>query len=87
MYRSHGLLAHCGKYASTISRHREDCSRSHPLPLSIAVTVPLPTEATTNREELMSYFKLMYTMRRMEITCDTEYKVRPNPALLLYMHT
>lgn len=31
----------------------------------------------------MSYFKLMYTMRRMEITCDTEYKVRPNPALLL----
>lgn len=39
--------------------------------------MPLPTEATTNREELMSYFKLMYTMRRMEITCDTEYKVRP----------
>lgn len=38
--------------------------------------VDLPTEATTNREELMSYFKLMYTMRRMEITCDTEYKVR-----------
>lgn len=35
----------------------------------------MPTEATTNREELMSYFKLMYTMRRMEITCDTEYKV------------
>lgn len=41
-------------------------------------TVPMamPTEATTNREELMSYFKLMYTMRRMEITCDTEYKAR-----------
>lgn len=37
--------------------------------------MPMPTEATTNREELMSYFKLMYTMRRMEITCDTEYKV------------
>lgn len=35
----------------------------------------MPTEAVTSREELMSYFKLMYTMRRMEITCDTEYKV------------
>eukprot|EP00953_Heterococcus_sp_UTEX-ZZ885_P033726 17526-Heterococcus_DN1.PRE.2 len=34
----------------------------------------MPTEATTNGEELMGYFKLMYTMRRMEITCDTEYK-------------
>lgn len=42
----------------------------HNLPMA------MPTEATTNREELMSYFKLMYTMRRMEITCDTEYKAR-----------
>lgn len=46
--------------------------------IKIETTVPMamPTEATTNREELMSYFKLMYTMRRMEITCDTEYKAR-----------
>jgi hypothetical protein len=29
----------------------------------------------------MGYFKLMYTMRRMEITCDTEYKVQ-----LLQLH-
>lgn len=42
--------------------------------------MPMPTEATTNREELMSYFKLMYTMRRMEITCDTEYKVSSSSA-------
>lgn len=33
-------------------------------------------KATTNKEELMSYFTLMYTMRRMEITCDEEYKAR-----------
>jgi pyruvate dehydrogenase E1 component alpha subunit len=30
----------------------------------------------TNREEMLSYYKLMYTMRRMEITNDNEYKAR-----------
>jgi len=34
------------------------------------------TTATTTKEELTNYFKLMYTMRRMEITNDTEYKAR-----------
>ncbi|CAM9163127.1 unnamed protein product, partial [Ectocarpus fasciculatus] len=34
------------------------------------------TQVTTNKEELMEYFRQMYTMRRMEITCDTEYKAR-----------
>lgn len=28
------------------------------------------------KEELLSHFELMYTMRRMEITCDNEYKAR-----------
>jgi pyruvate dehydrogenase E1 component alpha subunit len=28
------------------------------------------------KEELMKHFELMYTMRRMEITCDNEYKAR-----------
>jgi len=28
------------------------------------------------REELLGHFELMYTMRRMEITCDNEYKSR-----------
>lgn len=29
-----------------------------------------------SKDELMENFKLMYTMRRMEITCDNEYKAR-----------
>ena len=32
--------------------------------------------ASTSKEELLEYYKLMYTMRRMEIKCDTEYKAR-----------
>mmetsp|Transcript_18095 Transcript_18095/g.25091 ORF Transcript_18095/g.25091 Transcript_18095/m.25091 type:complete len:404 (+) Transcript_18095:148-1359(+) len=31
---------------------------------------------TTSKDELMQMFELMYTMRRMEITCDNEYKAR-----------
>lgn len=30
----------------------------------------------TTKEELFEMHKIMYTMRRMEITCDTEYKAR-----------
>jgi len=29
-----------------------------------------------SKEELLEHFKTMYTMRRMEITCDNEYKAR-----------
>ena len=31
---------------------------------------------TMSKSELLSHFELMYTMRRMEITCDNEYKAR-----------
>jgi len=32
--------------------------------------------AEATKEELMEYYRQMYIMRRMEITCDTEYKAR-----------
>lgn len=37
--------------------------------------VPSQT-TTTNKDELIGFLRLMYTMRRMEITNDTEYKAR-----------
>ena len=33
------------------------------------------TTTSTSKDELLKFFKMMYTMRRMEITNDTEYKV------------
>mmetsp|Transcript_5319 Transcript_5319/g.7692 ORF Transcript_5319/g.7692 Transcript_5319/m.7692 type:complete len:412 (+) Transcript_5319:34-1269(+) len=38
-------------------------------------TAPNDTIEMT-KEELLDHFELMYTMRRMEITCDNEYKAR-----------
>jgi len=34
------------------------------------------TKVEISKEELVEIFELMYTMRRMEITCDNEYKAR-----------
>merc|ERR1719379_2612616 len=34
------------------------------------------TTVEYDKDQLMKQFELMYTMRRMEITCDNEYKAR-----------
>lgn len=34
------------------------------------------TTAEAEKDEMLKYFKQMYTVRRMEIACDTEYKAR-----------
>ena len=36
----------------------------------------LPTEATTNKEEMLRYFKELAIMRRMEVLSDMLYKKR-----------
>jgi pyruvate dehydrogenase E1 component alpha subunit len=33
------------------------------------------TTVTVTKDELLAFFKEMYTMRRVEISNDTEYKV------------
>lgn len=37
---------------------------------------PTTTKAVASKDEMIKYFEDMYTVRRMEIACDTEYKVR-----------
>lgn len=41
------------------------------------------TTVETDKEELMRFLREMYTMRRMEITNDTEYKVGETVQLFL----
>jgi pyruvate dehydrogenase E1 component alpha subunit len=45
-------------------------TQTHNLPSSPATTI------TATQQDLTDMFETMYTMRRMEITCDNEYKAR-----------
>jgi hypothetical protein len=36
---------------------------------------PQVTSATSSKEELLGFYKQMYTIRRMEIAADNDYKV------------
>ena len=35
----------------------------------------IPASVEVSKEELMEMYETMFSIRRMEITCDTEYKV------------
>mmetsp|Transcript_5056 Transcript_5056/g.6422 ORF Transcript_5056/g.6422 Transcript_5056/m.6422 type:complete len:400 (+) Transcript_5056:20-1219(+) len=67
---------------ATQSLHRSFASANDPGAVRVDLTGcyethlfdEMPTEAYTTKEELIKYFTLMYTGRRMEILCDTNYK-------------
>lgn len=48
--------------------------------INMADCEPPPEVVTTTREELLSFLREMSIMRRVEITNDTEYKVRHHDA-------
>jgi TPP-dependent pyruvate/acetoin dehydrogenase alpha subunit len=35
------------------------------------------TKTTATKDEMMAAFRQMYTIRRMEISCDTEVRTQP----------
>jgi len=62
--------AHAARFMSSHTFDISGSFETHNFDSAPAETV----EAT--KEELVDMFELMYTMRRMEITCDNEYKAR-----------
>ena len=54
---------------SSINVNISSCFKTH-------LFEDMPQETTTTKEELLNYFDIMTTMRRMEIICDTSYKDR-----------
>lgn len=58
-----------GRAFSSLTVELGDCFQTH--------NCEAPsTTVTTTKDELMHFLKEMYVMRRMEISCDTEYKAR-----------
>ena len=53
--------------------------------MAVTVCEAPATTVTTTKDDLMHYLKMMYTMRRMEITCDTEYKVYTHTHIYMYI--
>lgn len=76
----HSLRRTATVYRSSVGQQMRKMSSSFEVDLGNSfvghLCEPPSTTTSTNQDELVEYLKLMYTMRRMEITNDTEYKAR-----------
>ena len=70
-------LARVGRGASRFSSNSATFQIASPFKLHKLESGPSET-VTATKDELLEYYTLMYKMRRMEITCDNEYKVINN---------
>jgi len=80
---SAAVLGRARKTTSTVASRAFSASSSDDIKFDFAQSFKLhqleegpENFGYTNREELLGFYRLMYTMRRMEITCDNEYKAR-----------
>ena len=69
------LVAAGGRFTRTHT-HTHRPPPPPPLLSPAVVADPGQTKSKATKEELLHYFSEMYTVRRMEIACDTEYKAR-----------
>jgi pyruvate dehydrogenase E1 component alpha subunit len=74
--RGQGQSAPARLFSSTQSAHSESIEIDLTGKFEVHNCDELPTSVEITKDELMTMHRDMYEMRRMEITCDSEYKAR-----------